>query len=126
MKIDKNMNNRKIAIFHYTCCKTGAKKRSTSKKERKQDRKRRVKRAMFGLTRCKTHVFDQFHKRRKSVKKTMFRLTCCKIRRSTSQRRPNQGVENSNISFDIMQNMSFSLKDGILFKMKLQKKHMFQ
>ena len=26
MKSDKNMKNRKIAIFHYTCCKTGGQK----------------------------------------------------------------------------------------------------
>ena len=35
MKISKNMKNRKIAIFHYTCCKTGGQKDVKKEKRKK-------------------------------------------------------------------------------------------
>ena len=57
MKSDQNMKNRKNAIFHYSCCKTG---------------------------------------RQKEVQKP-----------KSKKKRPEMESKKSNISFDLLQNMSF-------------------
>ena len=47
MKSDKILKNRKNAIFHYTCCKTGRQEEVQKPKRKEKKRKWRVKNQYF-------------------------------------------------------------------------------